>query len=161
MGRNSAQRPTHNDVQPILWLRHSGARGPLVEPAHVLRGLPAGTERGARARTEAFTTLRAHVAAWPAAALPWLSGALEHPRWRGHLPDKWVKAAAHPSFLPTGRGEKTGTAVAFSNEVGAPVAGVVLHQGGKEEGVRHSYTRGKRQQGGCSGLRRRRSKLWR
>jgi hypothetical protein len=47
-----------------------------------------------------------------------------------------------------GRGEKTGTSVVFSNEVGAPVAGVVMHQGGKEEGVRHSYTRGKRKQGG-------------
>jgi hypothetical protein len=45
MDRNLAQRPTHNDVQPILWLRHSGARGPLVEPAHVCLHAP-GTRRG-------------------------------------------------------------------------------------------------------------------
>jgi hypothetical protein len=42
-----------------------------------------------------------------------------------------VKAASHLSFLPTGRGEKTGTAAAFSDEVGD----VVLCQGGKEEGA--------------------------
>jgi hypothetical protein len=46
-----------------------------------------------------------------------------------------VKAASHLSFLPTGRGEKTGTAAAFSDEVGAPVGDVVLCQGGKEEGA--------------------------
>jgi hypothetical protein len=46
-----------------------------------------------------------------------------------------VKAAAHLTFLPMGRGRKTGTAVAFSDEVGALVADVVLRQGGKEEGA--------------------------
>jgi hypothetical protein len=46
-----------------------------------------------------------------------------------------VKAAAHPSFLPTGRGEKIGTAAAFSDEVGASVADGVLRRGGKEEGA--------------------------
>jgi hypothetical protein len=61
--------------------------------------------------------------------------ALEHLRWRGHPPDMWVKAAAHPSFLPMGRGRKTGTVAAFSDEVGSPMAGGVLHQGGKEEGA--------------------------
>jgi hypothetical protein len=35
-------------------------------------------------------------------------GALEHPQWRGHPLDKWVKAAAHPSFLPMGMAEKPG-----------------------------------------------------
>jgi hypothetical protein len=62
-------------------------------------------------------------------------GVLKHPRWRGHPPDKWVKAAAHLSFLPMRRGGKIGMAVAFSDEVGALVAGVVLHQGGMEEGA--------------------------
>jgi hypothetical protein len=59
-------------------------------------------------------------------------GVLKHPWWRGHPPDKWVKAAAHSSFLPTGRGRKIGTAMAFSDEVGALVASGVLRQGGKE-----------------------------
>jgi hypothetical protein len=63
------------------------------------------------------------------------AGALEHPRWRGHPSDKWVKAAAHPSFLPTGGGGKTGMAAVFSDEVGASVASGVLCQGGKEEGA--------------------------
>jgi hypothetical protein len=62
-------------------------------------------------------------------------GALKHPRWRGHPPHKWVKVAAHPSFLLTGRGRKTGSVAAFSAEVGAPVAGGVLRRGGKEEGA--------------------------
>jgi hypothetical protein len=34
--------------------------------------------------------------------------ALEHPWRRGHLSGKWVEAAAHRSFLPTGRMEKPG-----------------------------------------------------
>jgi hypothetical protein len=46
-----------------------------------------------------------------------------------------VKAAAHLSLLPTGRAGKTETATAFSDEVGAPVAVVVLRRGGKEEGA--------------------------
>jgi hypothetical protein len=41
--------------------------------------------------------------------------ALEHPRRRGHPPGKWVEAAA------------------FFDEVGAPVAGGVMHRGGEEE----------------------------
>jgi hypothetical protein len=60
---------------------------------------------------------------------------LEHPRWRGHPPNKRVKAAAHSSFLPTGNYGKIGTTTAFSNEVGASVADGVLRQGGKEEGA--------------------------
>jgi hypothetical protein len=59
--------------------------------------------------------------------------ALKHPRWRGHLPGKWVEAAAHLSFLSMGRVEKTRTVAAFSDEVGAPVVGGVLRRGGKEE----------------------------
>jgi hypothetical protein len=48
--------------------------------------------------------------------------ALEHPRQRGHPPGMWVEAIAHRSFLPTGRGG-TGSAMAFSDEVRASVAG--------------------------------------
>jgi hypothetical protein len=38
-----------------------------------------------------------------------------------------------PELLADGKGEKTGTAAAFSNEVWAPVAGGVLHWGGEGE----------------------------
>jgi hypothetical protein len=38
-----------------------------------------------------------------------------------------------PELLADGKGEKTRTAAAFSNEVGAPVAGGVLHWGGEGE----------------------------
>jgi hypothetical protein len=63
-----------------------------------------------------------------------------------------VKAAAHPSLLPTGRGGKIGTATAFFDEVGAPVAGGVLRQGGKEEGAQAQlYSEKKAAQGGVLG----------
>jgi hypothetical protein len=53
-----------------------------------------------------------------------------------------------------GRGRKTGTAVAFSDKVGAPVAGGVLRQGGKEEGAQAQlYPEKKAAKGGCSELR--------
>jgi hypothetical protein len=38
-------------------------------------------------------------------------------------------------LLVDGKGGKTGMTVEFSDEVGAPVAGVVLRRGGKEEGA--------------------------
>jgi hypothetical protein len=38
-----------------------------------------------------------------------------------------------PEFLADGKGEKTGTMVAASDEVGVPVGGGVLRRGGKEE----------------------------
>jgi hypothetical protein len=79
-------------------------------------------------------------------------GVLKHPWWRGHPPDKWVKAAAHSSFLPTGRGRKIGTAMAFSDEVGALVASGVLRQGGKEEGAQAQlYPEKKAAKGGAWG----------
>jgi hypothetical protein len=71
----------------------------------------------------------------------------------GHPPDKWVKVAAHLSFLPMRRAEKSGTAVAFFDEVGAPVAGVVLRRGGKEEGAQAQVYPEKKVARGCSGLR--------
>jgi hypothetical protein len=78
-------------------------------------------------------------------------GALEHPRWRGHPPDKSVKAAAHPSFLPMGRGDKIGVVAVFSDEVGAAVAGGVLCQGGKEEGAQAQLYPEKKAAGGVLG----------
>jgi hypothetical protein len=49
--------------------------------------------------------------------------ALEHPRRRGYPSGMGVEAIAHRSSLLTGRGRKTGSASAFSNEARAPVAG--------------------------------------
>jgi hypothetical protein len=48
---------------------------------------------------------------------------LEHPRWRGYLPGMGEEAIAHRSSLSTGRGRKTGSTAAFSDEVRAPVVG--------------------------------------
>jgi hypothetical protein len=47
---------------------------------------------------------------------------LKHPRWRGYPPGMGVEAIAHRSSLSTGRGRKTGSAAAFSDEVRALVA---------------------------------------
>jgi hypothetical protein len=49
--------------------------------------------------------------------------ALEHPRWRGYPPGMGVEAIAHRSSLSTGRGRKIESAVAFSDEARAPMAG--------------------------------------
>jgi hypothetical protein len=49
--------------------------------------------------------------------------ALEHPRRRGYPLGMGVETIVHRSSLSTGRGRKTGSAVVFSNEVRAPVAG--------------------------------------
>jgi hypothetical protein len=77
--------------------------------------------------------------------------ALEHPRWRGHPPGKRVEAAAHRSFLPMGRVEKSGMAAAFSDEVGAPVAGGVLRRGGEGEEAQAQVYPEKKRQGGARG----------
>jgi hypothetical protein len=58
-----------------------------------------------------------------------------------------------PELLADGKGEKTETVTAFSDEVGAPVAGVVLRQGGKEEGAQVQVYPEKKAARGCSGLR--------
>jgi hypothetical protein len=58
-----------------------------------------------------------------------------------------------PELLADGKGGKTGTAAAFSNEVGAPVADGVLRRGGLgEEAQAQVYPEKRRQGGGCSGL---------
>jgi hypothetical protein len=53
-----------------------------------------------------------------------------------------------PNLLADGKGGKTETAAAFSDEVGVPVAGV-----GRERKLKRKCIRRKRRQGGCSGLR--------
>jgi hypothetical protein len=48
--------------------------------------------------------------------------ALEYPRRRGYPPGMGVEAIAHRSSLSMGRGRKTGSAAAFSDEARALVA---------------------------------------
>jgi hypothetical protein len=48
---------------------------------------------------------------------------LEHPWRRGYPPGVGVEAIGHRSSLSTGRGRKTGSATAFSDEAMAPVVG--------------------------------------
>jgi hypothetical protein len=57
------------------------------------------------------------------------------------------EGGSSPELLADGKGGKTGTVAAFSDEVGALVAGVVLCRGGKEEGLRCRYTQRKRRLG--------------
>jgi hypothetical protein len=77
--------------------------------------------------------------------------ALEHPRWRGHPPSMWVEAVAHRSFVPTGRGKTGSAAVAFSDEVTAPmVDGGPASGGGGEEARLNSLWR-KSGKGGARG----------
>jgi hypothetical protein len=61
--------------------------------------------------------------------------ALEHPRRRGYPPGMGVEAIAHRSSLSTGRGKKTGSAAAFSDEARAPVAGGGPASGWREREV--------------------------
>jgi hypothetical protein len=57
-----------------------------------------------------------------------------------------------PELLADRKGGKTETAAAFSNEVGAPVAGGVLRRGGEgDEAQAHVYPKRKRQGGGVLG----------
>jgi hypothetical protein len=103
MGRNSAQQPTHSGVQPSLWPRRSGARSPLAELAH---GLPAGMARGARARTEAATALRASIATWPAAVLPGLRWGARASTVEGPPARQVGEAGSAPEHLANGKGQK-------------------------------------------------------
>jgi hypothetical protein len=48
---------------------------------------------------------------------------LEHPRQRGYPPGMGVEVIAHRSSSSTGRGRKTGSVAAFSDEARAPVVG--------------------------------------
>jgi hypothetical protein len=63
------------------------------------------------------------------------------------------EGGSSPELLADGKGGKTGTAAAFSNEVGAPVAGVVLRRGGKEEGVQAQMYPEKKAARECLGFR--------
>jgi hypothetical protein len=77
--------------------------------------------------------------------------ALKHPRRRGHPPGKWVEAAAHRSFLPTGRVEKSGRRGCPPTRWGLwLLAGSSVGVGRKRK-LRRKYTRRKRRQGGAQG----------
>jgi hypothetical protein len=68
-----------------------------------------------------------------------------------------------PEFLADEKGRKTRMAAAFSDEVGAPVAGGVLRRGGKEEEAQAQGYPEKKVARGCSRLRSpwRGSRWWR
>jgi hypothetical protein len=135
MGRNSTQRPTHSDAWASPWPRHGGAHGPQAEPAHGMCGPSAGTARDAQVRTEAVTALRARVMARSATALPWLRWGAQASTVEGSPAGQVDASGSSPELLDNGKGKKTETAAAFSDDVGAPVACVVLRWGGKEEGA--------------------------
>jgi hypothetical protein len=76
--------------------------------------------------------------------------ALEHPRRRGYPLGTGVEVIAHRSSLSTGRGRKTGSAAAFSDEARAPVAGGGLATERREREVGstlHGRKSGKRSSG--------------
>jgi hypothetical protein len=105
--------------------------------AHVLSGRPRSawpvtTRCGARAHTGAVTALRARVATVTEVEQ---TMALEHPRRRGYPPGMGVEAIAHRSSLSTGRGKKTGSVAAFSDEARASVAGGGPASGWREREV--------------------------
>jgi hypothetical protein len=80
----------------------------MAEPAHGLRGLPASTACGARARTRAFTALRACVAAWPAAALPWLRWGARASMVEGPPTEQVGEGGRSPELFGDGKGGKQG-----------------------------------------------------
>jgi hypothetical protein len=54
------------------------------------------------------------------------------------------EGGSSPELLADGKGRKIGMTVAFSGEVGAPVASGVLRWGGKEEGAQAQLYREKK-----------------
>jgi hypothetical protein len=69
--------------------------------------------------------------------------ALQHPRWRGYPPGMGVEAIAHRSSMSTGRGRKTESAAAFSDEARAPVAGGGPASGWRERELGSTFHRRK------------------
>jgi hypothetical protein len=57
------------------------------------------------------------------------------------------EGGSSPELLVNGKGGKTGTAVAFSDEVGAPVAGVVLRRVERKRELRRRCTQRKGDKG--------------
>jgi hypothetical protein len=88
-----------------------------VEPAHGLRGPHAGTD-AARERAPVQSPLSGRASTV-----------------EGSPAGQVDESSSSPELLVNGKGEKTGMAAAFSDEVGGTVAGVVLRRGGKEEGA--------------------------
>jgi hypothetical protein len=62
------------------------------------------------------------------------------------------EGGSSPELLTDRKGQKTGTAAAFSDEVGAPVAVLVLRQCGKEEGAHAQLYPEKKATGGGGAL---------
>jgi hypothetical protein len=113
--------------RPQRWLGpvHS-ARGPrLAGPASACAARDGAAQRASACRSGHHSLgMRHGVAGGSAtAAEAEQKAALEHPRRRGYPPVMGVDAIAHWSSLSMGRGRKTGSAVMFSDEARAPVAG--------------------------------------
>jgi hypothetical protein len=127
MGRNSAQRPTHSGARPSLWPRHSGAHGPLAELGHGLRGMPAGTARGVRARTEAVIALRAPIVAWPVVALQWVRWGARAAMVEGPPAGPVGEGGSSPELLADGKGQKNmdGGVLAASDRGGQNTEGFI------------------------------------
>jgi hypothetical protein len=68
---------------------------------------------------------------------------LQHPRRRGYPPGMGVEAIAHRSSMSTGRGRKTESAAAFSDEARAPVAGGGPASGWRERELGSTFHRRK------------------
>jgi hypothetical protein len=77
------------------------------------------------------------------------TAALEHPRWRGYPPGMGVDARAHRSSLSTGRGRKTRSAAAFSDEARAPMDGSGPATGRRRERISADGRREKRDGAGA------------
>jgi hypothetical protein len=113
--------------RPQRWLGpvHS-ARGPWLAGAALACAARDGAARHTSARRSGHRSLGArHSAVGGGTTMAEVeqTAALEHPRRRGYPSGMGVVAIAHRSSLSTGRGSKTGSAVAFSDEARAPVAG--------------------------------------
>jgi hypothetical protein len=104
-----------------------------------VRGLPAGTACSAR---RGMAGCGATVAEWGARA-----STVE-----GSPAGQVDEGGSSLELLADGKGRKTGMAVVFSDEVGALVVGVVMRQGGKEEGAQVQVYPEKKAARGCSRL---------
>jgi hypothetical protein len=85
--------------------------------------------------------------------LPWLRWGARASTTEGTPAGQVDESGNSPELHADGKGGKTGTAAAFSDELGAPVVGVVLRRGGKEEGAQAQVYPEKKAARGCSGLR--------
>jgi hypothetical protein len=115
------------DPWPQRWLGpvHS-ARGPrLARPASACSACDGVVRRASACRSGHCSLGMCRGAAGGGATSVEVEqmAALEHPQRRGYPSGMGVEAIAHRSSMLMGRGRKTGSAAAFSDEVRAPVAG--------------------------------------